>query len=160
MLMNHQGSSWEWASLPKFPTAHNNKIDHDSHIRDNHKSLSWFRDYWKWHTTGLTMQTIPAQLLSRVHAEVDSHMAQFFHLEKSWKCFVQRLLPCQINAWSVIIQPFLFVSSYESALFKSYFPVMEYLEGGAESGFRHVTPEQYKPRLFHFHGDRAKVEVR
>jgi len=52
------------------------------------------------------------------------------------------------------------VQGFESELFKSYFPVLEYLEGGAESGFRHVTPEEYKPRLFHFHGDRRKVEVK
>jgi len=52
------------------------------------------------------------------------------------------------------------VQGYESELFKSYFKVMEYLEGGAESGFRHVKPQEYKPRLMHFHGDRTRVEVK
>jgi len=52
------------------------------------------------------------------------------------------------------------VQGHESELFKSYFRVMEYLEGGAESGFRQVKPTEYKPRLLHFHGDRSKVEVK
>ena len=30
----------------------------------------------------------------------------------------------------------------------------------ADSGFRHVTPTEYKPRLFHFHGVRKKIEVK
>lgn len=33
------------------------------------------------------------------------------------------------------------------------------LNGGADSGFRHVKPEEYKPRLLHFHGDRYGVTV-
>jgi len=36
----------------------------------------------------------------------------------------------------------------ESSLFCSYFPEMKYLEGGIESGFRKVKPEEYEPRLF------------
>lgn len=31
------------------------------------------------------------------------------------------------------------------------------LEGGAESGFRHVVAEKYTPRLFHFHGTGKNV---
>ncbi|KAJ8301548.1 hypothetical protein KUTeg_020535 [Tegillarca granosa] len=34
-----------------------------------------------------------------------------------------------------------------------------YLKGGADSGFRQVRPEEYKTRLFHFHGDRKGVEI-
>jgi len=33
------------------------------------------------------------------------------------------------------------------------------MKGGADSGFRHVKPEEYKPRLLHFHGDRKGVTV-
>jgi len=39
------------------------------------------------------------------------------------------------------------VQGHESELFKSYFNQLEIMEGGAESGFRHVKPEEYKPRL-------------
>ncbi|XP_046562170.1 gelsolin-like protein 2 isoform X1 [Haliotis rubra] len=52
------------------------------------------------------------------------------------------------------------VQGHESALFKSYFKAITILEGGADSGFRTVKPEAYKPRLFHFHGDRKHVEVK
>lgn len=39
--------------------------------------------------------------------------------------------------------------SHESSLFKSYFPNgISYLEGGSATGFRHVAPESYEPRLF------------
>eukprot|EP00116_Pleurobrachia_bachei_P006367 sb/3466629/ len=39
----------------------------------------------------------------------------------------------------------------ESSLFQTYFPKgIELLKGGAESGFRHVKPTEYKPRLFQF----------
>lgn len=33
------------------------------------------------------------------------------------------------------------------------------MKGGADSGFRQVRPEEYKTRLFHFHGDRKGVEI-
>ncbi|WAR27057.1 GELS2-like protein [Mya arenaria] len=33
------------------------------------------------------------------------------------------------------------------------------MKGGADSGFRHVKPTEYKPRLLHFHGDRKGVMV-
>ena len=64
---------------------------------------------------------------------------------------------------------------HESDLFRTYFSEITLLEGGsvdftdmisimiqpplslflsyrADSGFYHVKPEEYKPRLFHFHG--------
>jgi len=40
------------------------------------------------------------------------------------------------------------VQGSESALFQSYFKGMTYMEGGIASGFRHVKPDEYKPRLF------------
>jgi len=52
------------------------------------------------------------------------------------------------------------VQGHESDLFRSYFKTIELLSGGAESGFRHVTPETYEPRLLHIHGDRRGVEVK
>ncbi|XP_061179120.1 gelsolin-like protein 2 [Saccostrea echinata] len=52
------------------------------------------------------------------------------------------------------------VQGHESQLFKSYFNPITYLHGGAESGFRQVKPEQYTPRLFHFHGDKFGVMVK
>lgn len=39
------------------------------------------------------------------------------------------------------------VMGHESARFKSYFSSIELLKGGSDSGFKHVTPEEYKPRL-------------
>jgi len=36
----------------------------------------------------------------------------------------------------------------ESALFQSYFKHIQYMEGGIASGFRHVKPEEYTPRMF------------
>jgi len=45
------------------------------------------------------------------------------------------------------------VQGYESEMFVSYFPQgLHIMHGGVETGFRHVTPEQYKPRLFHVRG--------
>ena len=41
------------------------------------------------------------------------------------------------------------VQNHESDLFKSYFKHgIHYMDGGHASGFRHVTPDQYEPRLF------------
>lgn len=51
------------------------------------------------------------------------------------------------------------VQGAESELFKSYFEKLMILEGGAESGFRHVVPDEYKPRLLRFCGSRKNVEV-
>ncbi|ESO90008.1 hypothetical protein LOTGIDRAFT_192582 [Lottia gigantea] len=42
------------------------------------------------------------------------------------------------------------VQGHESQLFKSYFKTITLMRGGADSGFRHVVPEAYKPRLLHF----------
>ncbi|XP_064634759.1 severin-like isoform X2 [Lineus longissimus] len=39
------------------------------------------------------------------------------------------------------------VQNHESDLFKTYFDELTILDGGADSGFRHVTPDVYKPRL-------------
>lgn len=51
---------------------------------------------------------------------------------------------------------------HESSLFKSYFPQgITTMEGGAASGFRQVTPEEYEPRLFIFSRDKeGKIAVR
>ncbi|KAL5015442.1 hypothetical protein ScPMuIL_009712 [Solemya velum] len=51
------------------------------------------------------------------------------------------------------------VQGHESSLFKSYFDTVTYMKGGASTGFRHVAPETYKPRLFHFCGSRRQVQV-
>jgi len=45
------------------------------------------------------------------------------------------------------------VQGYEDQLFTSLFPKgVHILKGGVQSGFRHVTPEQYQPRLYHVRG--------
>jgi len=48
------------------------------------------------------------------------------------------------------------VMGNESALFLSYFEhnPIRILQGGVDSGFNHVTPEEYKPRLLHIQGNR------
>jgi len=52
------------------------------------------------------------------------------------------------------------VQGFESELFLSYFPLgVSTLEGGVETGFTHVKPEEYKPRLLHVKG-RKNVVVR
>jgi len=53
------------------------------------------------------------------------------------------------------------VQGHESDLFLSYFKNgISIMEGGAESGFRHVEPTQYKPRLLHFSGVKQTVVVK
>lgn len=52
------------------------------------------------------------------------------------------------------------VQGHESNRFKSYFKCIQYLSGGADSGFRHVTPESYKPRLLHISGSGGRVTVK
>jgi gelsolin len=51
------------------------------------------------------------------------------------------------------------VQEYESALFLSYFNNnIKILAGGVETGFRHVEPEKYQPRLLHIKG-KKRVRV-
>lgn len=52
------------------------------------------------------------------------------------------------------------VEGHESEMFKDYFDYVMIMEGGAETGFRHVAPEEYKPRLMHFSGQGRKVTVK
>uniref|UniRef100_A0A2C9LNQ3 Actin-modulator n=2 Tax=Biomphalaria TaxID=6525 RepID=A0A2C9LNQ3_BIOGL len=52
------------------------------------------------------------------------------------------------------------VQGHESSLFRSYFPKIELLKGGADSGFKHVKPTEYRPRLLHFHGDKYGVHIK
>jgi len=49
------------------------------------------------------------------------------------------------------------LQDFESVLFKSNFDNIEVVAGGAESGFAHVTPKTFTPRLLKFHGDRYGV---
>ncbi|XP_002155137.2 gelsolin-like protein 2 isoform X1 [Hydra vulgaris] len=51
------------------------------------------------------------------------------------------------------------VQGHESALFKSYFNFFTIMKGGCDSGFKRVTPESYKTRLFHIVGERKKISV-
>jgi len=51
------------------------------------------------------------------------------------------------------------VQGHESALFLSYFKnEIKLLDGGVDSGFKHVEPEKYEPRLLHLKG-KKKVRV-
>jgi gelsolin len=51
------------------------------------------------------------------------------------------------------------VQEHESTLFLSYFNnQIKIQDGGVESGFRHVKPEEYRPRLLHVKGKR-KIRV-
>jgi len=51
------------------------------------------------------------------------------------------------------------VQGHESAMFLSYFNnQIRLLEGGVDSGFNHVKPEEYKPRLLHLKG-KKRVRV-
>ncbi|XP_064604543.1 gelsolin-like protein 1 [Liolophura sinensis] len=52
------------------------------------------------------------------------------------------------------------VMGHESEMFRSYFKTIQTMEGGAKSGFRHVEPEQYQPRLLRFNGQRKTVTIR
>lgn len=52
------------------------------------------------------------------------------------------------------------VMNHESELFRSYFKEITLLEGGADTGFKHVEPTEYQPRLLHFHGDKKGVVVK
>lgn len=51
------------------------------------------------------------------------------------------------------------VQDHESDMFMSYWkPPMQIMQGGIESGFNHVKPKEYKPRLFQMKG-RKNVRV-
>ncbi|XP_071953968.1 gelsolin-like protein 1 [Antedon mediterranea] len=52
------------------------------------------------------------------------------------------------------------VMDYESELFKSYFQAITIMEGGADTGFRHVGPKEYKARLLHFSGVKKNIQIR
>ncbi|OAF69830.1 hypothetical protein A3Q56_02425 [Intoshia linei] len=52
------------------------------------------------------------------------------------------------------------VQNYESNLFISYFKAFKIMEGGTESGFNHVEPKEYIPRLLHFSGNKDSIIVR
>ncbi|KAJ3059978.1 hypothetical protein HK102_009732 [Quaeritorhiza haematococci] len=46
------------------------------------------------------------------------------------------------------------VQGSETPLFLSYFKTLQILSGGVASGFKHVTPETYTPRLLHIHANK------
>ncbi|XP_046845115.1 gelsolin-like protein 1 [Xenia sp. Carnegie-2017] len=50
------------------------------------------------------------------------------------------------------------VQEHESQLFRSYFKEITFLKGGAETGFRHVEPTKYTPRLFQFRREKKWVK--
>jgi len=52
------------------------------------------------------------------------------------------------------------VEGEESERFGTLFKSLTIMEGGAESGFRHVKPEAYKPRLLHFSGIKQHITVK
>jgi len=51
------------------------------------------------------------------------------------------------------------IQGCESKLFKSYFPKLIIKSGGADSGFKKVEKEEFKPRLMRIRGDRKKMEI-
>lgn len=52
------------------------------------------------------------------------------------------------------------VQGYESDMFMTYFTNISYMEGGADTGFRHVPPECYEPRLLQLVGGRKDVVMK
>jgi len=52
------------------------------------------------------------------------------------------------------------VMEHESELYKSYFPELTYLKGGAKSGFKRVEPVRKDPELFHFHGEKKNITMK
>lgn len=52
------------------------------------------------------------------------------------------------------------VQNEESDVFRSYFSKIIVMEGGMESGFNHVKPEEYTPRLLHIKGTMKTVAMR
>jgi len=51
------------------------------------------------------------------------------------------------------------VQGNESKRFLELFPKMTVMAGGVDSGFNHVKPTEYKPRLLHITGFKQKVQV-
>jgi gelsolin len=51
------------------------------------------------------------------------------------------------------------VEGNESKRFLDLFPKMTVMKGGVDSGFNHVKPTEYKPRLMHVTGYKQKVQV-
>lgn len=51
------------------------------------------------------------------------------------------------------------IQGYESELFLSYFGNLVIQNGGVDTGFKHVEPEQYRSRLLHIKGSRGHVVV-
>lgn len=52
------------------------------------------------------------------------------------------------------------VQDHESRRFKELFESITVMEGGIDSGFKHVTPVEYRHRLLHVKGEKNKVVVR
>jgi gelsolin len=52
------------------------------------------------------------------------------------------------------------VQGFESERFMHLFPKYHVLKGGIESGFKHVEPEKYRPRLLHIKGTIKQTVVR
>ncbi|KAF6034166.1 hypothetical protein EB796_007528 [Bugula neritina] len=52
------------------------------------------------------------------------------------------------------------VQAHESSLFKSYFDKLVYMDGGVDSGFRHVEPTKYEPRLFLVKKSGRKIQIK
>jgi gelsolin len=50
------------------------------------------------------------------------------------------------------------VQGFEGSKFLALFPNLTYMNGGVDSGFNHVEPEKYTPRLMHFKG-KKKIRV-
>jgi len=51
------------------------------------------------------------------------------------------------------------VQTNESKKFLELFPKMTVLSGGVESGFNHIKPTEYQPRLLHCTGFKQKVQI-
>ena len=52
------------------------------------------------------------------------------------------------------------VQGSESELFLTYFPKIQIMSGGVETGFKHVEPHKYNARLLHIKGFKENIVVR
>jgi len=52
------------------------------------------------------------------------------------------------------------VQGSESSSFVKLFPKLEFLKGGVDTGFKHVEPEKFQPRLLHIKGKLNNTVVR